>query len=134
MSTPLSLIARIAELLGLRDGMDAGGARLLFYTGTPPATPDVATAAVLLGAVPLATPSGAIGQSGTLATLTLTVPRGAPASSTGVIGWARLVDGAGNGFMDLLVGLAGSGLPVIVNTTQVFANGEIQLLSCVISK
>lgn len=134
MTTPLSLIARQAELLGLRDGMDAGGAALLFYPNAPPAAPDNVTAELLLGTIALATPSGAIGDSGALATLTLTVPRVALAAATGVIGWARLVNGAGNGYMDLLVGLAGSGAPVIVNATQVYANGELQLVSCVIAK
>lgn len=134
MTTPLSLIGRKAELLGLRDALDAGGAALLFYPNTPSALPDDATAEVLIGAINLATPSGAIGQSGMLATLTLTIPQVASAANTGVIGWARLVNGAGNGFLDLLAGLAGSGAPVIVNTLQVYAGGEIQLLSCVIAK
>lgn len=134
MTTPLSLIARKAELLGLRDGLDSGGGAALFYPNTPPAAPDNATTEPLLGAVPLASPSGAVSDSGGLALLTLTVPRAAPASSTGVIGWVRLADGAGNGFMDLLVGLTGSAAPVIVNATQVYTNGEIQLVSCVIAK
>lgn len=132
--TPLSLIARKGELLGLRDALDAGGAALRFYPNTPPALPDTATAEVLIGTIALAVPSGAVGQSGALATLTLTTPRAAPAAVTGVIGWARLVNGAGDGFMDLPVGLAGSNLPVIVNATQVYAGGELQLISCVISK
>lgn len=134
MTTPLSLIARKAELLGLRDALDAGGAALLFYPNTPTALPDDTTTEVLIGAINLAVPSGAIGQSGTLATLTLTTPQVAPAANTGLIGWARLVDGAGNGFLNLLAGLPGSGAPVIVNTLQVYAGGEIQLLSCVIAK
>lgn len=134
MTTPLSLIARKAELTGLRNALDAGGGEALFYTNSPPATPDTATAETLLGTIALATTSGVIGASGALATLTLTVPQVAPAAATGVIGFVRLADGVGNGFMDLPVGLAGSGLPVIVNATQVYAGGELQLVSCVIAK
>lgn len=134
MTTPLSLIARKAHLTGLRDGVDVGGARLLFYTNAPPATPDTATTESLLGTIALASPSGAIGQSGTLATWTLTTPQVASATASGIIGWARLVNGAGNGFMDMLAGLAGSGAPVIVNVAQVYTGGEIQLVSCLVSE
>ena len=134
MTTPLSLIARQAELLGLRVGLDTGGAALLFYTNTPPLLPDTATAETLLCSVLLASPSGAVGVAGLLATLTLTVPRIGTALVTGQIGWARFVNGAGNGYMDLPVGLEGSGAPVIVSATQVYQNGEVQLISCVIAK
>jgi hypothetical protein len=134
MTTPLSLIARQAELTGLRNALDIGGGKMAFYTNAPPATPDTATAETLLGTIPLATLSGTVGAAGALATLTLAVPQVATAVSTGVIGFVRLTNGAGAGFMDLSVGLAGSGLPVIVNATQVYAGGELQLISCVIAK
>lgn len=134
MTTPLSLIARKAELTGLRNALDAGGGKAKFYTNGPPATPDTATAETLLGTIVLATTSGEIGASETLATLTLTVPQVASAVVTGIIGFVRLTNGAGDGFMDLAVGLAGSGGPVIVNALQVYAGGELQLISCVIAK
>lgn len=137
MTTQLSLIARQAELLGLRDALDVGGAKMLFYTNAPPALPDTATAEALLGTIMLATPCGTLGETGTgpvFSTLSLTVPQSALAAATGVIGWARLANGAGDGFMDLPVGLAGSGMPVIVNTQQVYAGGEIRLVSCLILK
>lgn len=133
MTTPLSLIARKAELLGLRDGLDVGGAKGLFYTNSPPALPDDATAETLLGTLTLASPSGAIGNTGTVATLTLTVPQTTSAVADGLIGWLRLTNFAGAGFMDLPAGLAGSGLPVIVNALQVYTGGQIDLVSCVIS-
>jgi hypothetical protein len=139
VSTPLSLIARKAQLAGLRTALDTGGASLRFYANLPPALPDTTTAEPVLGSIALAAPCGALGQSGVapepvLATLTLTVPRVAPAALTGVIGWARFVNGAGDGFMDLPVGLPGSGMPVIVSALQVYANGEIQLVSCLIAE
>lgn len=137
MTTPLSLLGRKAQLLGLRDAIDVGGGKALFYAGLPPATPDEVTAEALLGTLALATPSGVVGNSGPLATLTLTTPRVAAASGSGAVGWVRLTNAAGDGFMDLLAGLAGlagSGAPVIVNLTQVYAGGELQLISCVIAE
>lgn len=137
MTTPLSLIARKAELQGLRDALDAGGAKMLFYTNAPTGLPDTATAETLIGTIALASPCGTLGETGAgpvFATLSLTVPQSTLAVVTGVIGWVRLVNGAGNGFMDLPVGLTGSGAPVIVNTQQVYAGGEIRLVSCLILK
>ena len=134
MTTPLSLIARKAELTGLRNGLDVGGGQALFYTNAPPDLPDTATAETLLGSIALAATSGGVGESGALATLTLTVPQVASAVASGVIGFVRLANGAGDGFMDLPVGIAGSGQPVIVSATQVYAGGELQLVSCVIAK
>lgn len=138
MTMPLSLIGRKAQLLGLRDAIDAGGGAALFYADAPPALPDDATAALLLGTVAFAAPCGAIAdlvtEAGTLATLTLTVPLLGNAAASGVIGWVRLVNGAGQGFLDLAAGLAGSGAPVILNALQVYTGGEIQLLSCVIAE
>jgi uncharacterized membrane protein len=139
MTTALSLIARKAEMLGLRIGLDTGGAKVLFYTNTPPVLPDTATTETLLGTITLAAPCGTLGESGVApapvyATLTITVPQVAAAVATGIIGWVRFTNGAGNGFMDLPVGVAGSGMPVIVNVLQVYANGEIRLASCVLMK
>lgn len=137
MTTPLSLIARKAEINGLRDALDVGGATMLFYTNAPPALPDDTTAETLLGTIALATPCGTLGETGTgpiYALLSLTVPQSTLASATGIIGWARLVNGAGDGFMDLPVGLTGSGMPVIISSQQVYAGGEIRLVSCLILK
>lgn len=134
MTTPLSLIARKAELTGLLNALDAGGGKALLYTNSPPALPDTATTETLLGTILLAVPSGVISESGSLATLTLTPPLPAIAIAPGVIGFVRLVNGYGQGFMDLPVGLEGSGQPVIVNATQVYALGDLKLVSCLIAK
>ena len=142
MTTPLSLIARKGQLKGLRDELVAGGAAAArFYTGVPPALPSDAPGAVtLLGTILLATPVGVVGSSGDLATLTLSVPRVAAASASGAIGWVRFVNAAGDGFMDLPVGLKlppgsmDTPAPVIVNVLEIFANGELQLVSCVIAE
>ena len=140
MTTPLSLIARKARMLGLRNALDGGAA--LFYTDTPPAKSSDTTASLLLCTITFATPCGTVGESGELATLVLATPD-APltgnAVASSLVGWVRLVDGAGNGFMDLPVGLAlppgstDTPAPVIVNALQLFTGGEILLLSCVLA-
>ncbi len=139
MTTPLSLNARKARLQGLRDHLDAAGpARMDFYTGTSlPATPeaDPASTDTLLGSVALDTPvSGAIGASGSLATYTVAVPRTGTAVGTGVVGWVRLRNGAGQGVLDSLVVKAPATGPVVLSDTQVYAGGELQLVACVLSE
>lgn len=134
MTTPLSLIARKAELTGLRNALDVGGAMLKFYTNSMPAKPEEVTSETLLGTILLAETSGTVGNAADLATLTLTVPQVTTAATTGVLGFVRLTNGAGDVFMDLAAGVAGSGMPVIVNVLQVYTGGEMQLVSCVIAK
>ena len=134
MTILLSLLARKARMLGLRNAIDDGGGSALFYSGAPPGLPDGAAGATLLGSVAFSSPSGVIGQSDTLATLTLTTPKTGSAVASGLIGWVRLVNGAGDGIMDLPAGLDGSGAPVIVNALQIYAGGEITLVSCVIAQ
>lgn len=132
MSALLSLAARQARLLALRGLLDGGAMRL--YPNVPPATPETASTEVLLGTVALPSPAGAIGASGAMATLTLTTPLVTAVGTTGVIGWVRFCDSAGAGVMDLPAGGIGSGLPVVVSNTQVYAGGEVQLLTCVIAE
>lgn len=138
--TALSLIARKACQTGMRDAIDSGGGAMLFYTGTPPAAPDLATTETLLAQLPLASPCGAISASGGLALLTLTVPLSSDALASGLIGWVRIVNGDGEGFLDLLAGLPlpegspDTPAPVLLNALQVYAGGEVQLLSCVLAR
>lgn len=129
MSALLSLAARQARLLALRGLLDGGAMRL--YPGVPPATPETASTETLLGTVALPSPAGGIGASGATATLTLSTPLVATVDATGVIGWVRFCDSAGAGVLDLPAGAVGSGMPVVVSNTQVYAGGEVQLLSCV---
>lgn len=134
MTVPLSLVARKARMLGMRDAMDVGGAKMLFYTGAIAATPDTATTETLLSRVVLSAPSGALGEDAGLATLTLVVPQTILAINSGLIGWLRLVNGIGQGFLDLPVGLVNSGAPAILNVLQVFTGGEFQLISCILAE
>lgn len=121
-------------MLGLRDALDADGARMQAYTGLPPANPSLETTETLLGTIFLSAPCGALGQSAGLATLTMAVPKTGMAVASGVIGWLRLTNGALDGFIDLPVGLTGSGAPAIVNVAQVYTGGEIQLISCILAE
>jgi hypothetical protein len=134
--TALSLVARKARLTALRDLIDiGGGGGIQFYEGSDvPASPETAATDLLLGEIPLADPCGTIGDSGGLATLTLSVPRTVTAVATGVIGWARFVDGAGVAHCDRVAVAAGSAGAVVVTELQVYLGGEMQLLSCVISE
>lgn len=137
MPTPLSLVTRQARLLALRDQIDAGGGGALWlYEGVMPVegTPEIATAAVFLGAIELAVVSGAIGVSGNIATYTLTSPQTGNMVATGIVGWVRAVDGTGLGVMDLTAGGVASGAQAIFSDTQMYAGGEVQLLSCVIGE
>lgn len=132
MSVLLSLAARQARLLALRGLLDGGAVRA--YTNVPPATPETASTETLLGTVALPNPAGAIGASGAIATLTLTTPLVTSVDATGVIGWVRFVDSTGTGVLDLPAGGVGSGMPVVLSNTQVYAGGEVHLLTCVISE
>lgn len=130
MSVPLSLALRQARLLATRDLL----AGMWFYTGTLPATPETTPVGAKVAEDVLATPAGAIGASGVTATLTITVPRVTSVIAAGLIAWVRFVDGAGAGLMDLPCGITGGTEPVILTALQVYAGGEIQVISCVISE
>jgi hypothetical protein len=105
-----------------------------FYTDALPATPETTPAGTKVAADTLAAPAGAIGASGYVATLTISVPRVTSVIAGGLIAWVRFVDGAGAGLMDLPCGITGGTEPVILTALQVYAGGEIQVISCVISE
>ena len=143
MSAPLSLAARLARVIALRDMIDAhGGGQMLFYgaigTDVLPSTPETVITAAPLATLPLDTPtSGAVDVAGEapalLALLSLT-PVSGLASAQGLVGFARIADGAGVGIVDLRAGPPGSELPVILSAMQLYTGGEVKLLSCLISE
>jgi hypothetical protein len=136
MSGTLSLAVRMSRLTALRDYLDSNtGGAVQFYDGSSiPAKPEDVALGNLLATVQLAKPSGSIAFSGQTATYTMSVPRVNTATSTGVIGWCRLVDGYGNGVIDLPVVKVPLSGPVVVSDTTVYSGGEVQLISCVISE
>jgi hypothetical protein len=80
-----------------------------------------------------------VGDSGGLATFTFS-PVVGNAALSGLVGWARFVDGAGTAVYDAPAGVPGSGQPVIVTdnklpaSTQLFAGGEVQLAAAVLTE
>ena len=136
MTSPLSLDARKARLGALRDVIDAsGGGRMLCYEGlVTPLTPETDTTDTLLCTLLLAATSGVVGDAGGVATLTLSVPRAALAATTGVVGWVRLDNGLGEGILDMLASEVPGTTPVVLSDTQVYAGGELQLVTCVIAE
>lgn len=133
MPTPLSLACRQARLTATRDFIDVGGGSLLFYTGSPAAKPTDPTSETLLGTVPLAVPSGSIGASGDIAVLTI-APVFATAIETGIVGWIRVARGSGVGVADLTVVEAPATGPAVMSAVQVYAGGQLQLASCVLTE
>ena len=128
----LSLLVRQQRLLVVRDSLNAGTMSL--YTALGPATPESPTGETLLGVITLAAISGAIGASGDIAQLTISVPRVSNIIASGTVGWVRLASSNSDGVLDLVAGEGGSGAPVIFSNTDVYTGGEATLLSCVISE
>lgn len=107
----LSLDARRARLLAIRDKIDsAGGGALHVFGGVQPSMGAAAAAAPLL-IVDLGVVSFEL--HATEASMSLTAS--GHVAISGVPTWVRFVDGAGVAVMDLPAGLPGSGMPVIVS-------------------
>lgn len=127
----LSLHARRARLLALRDTIDAlGGGALHLHSGPYPATPEAAPAGAPLAIIALAVPSFALHASAAEIAL---IPASGHAAQSGIVTWARYVDGAGNGVYQVDAGPPGSGAQLIVSdgapvpTAQVYTGGEINV-------
>lgn len=133
MLATLSMAARQARLSALLALMEAG-ARLDFYAGTAPAKCEQPTSHALLASIPLPQPAGLVAVLDGIATLTLTTPLSVHCIKTGIIGWARFLDGETGGIMDLSVGMMDSNAPVWVSDTKIYSGGELQLLSCIITE
>ena len=135
MTTPTSMIFREAAMLGRRALIDGTiGGCLEFYPMTPPARSDLSAGQILLCKINFELPCGpvTIDSNTFVVQLNATVPRTSLALVTGLIGWARLATSSGQGLCDLPVGLPASGKPVIVTDLQLYAGGEITLLSMIV--
>ena len=126
-----SLAARRAHLLLDRDLIDAeGGGALLLLGGAVAAAPEESPVAAPLVTIGLASPSFVV--HATDASMVL-VPAQGFASASGVITWARFVNGAGVAVRDCLAGPPGSGAAVIVDdgqaqpSAQVYTGGEVNV-------
>jgi hypothetical protein len=126
----LSLVARRARLLALRDLADAdGGGAFQLRDGSMPSAPEDAAFEPPLAIVALAVPSFELAPG--IASMTATAQGFAAIS--GQATWARLVDGAGSAVQDFTAGPPGSGAQVIVTDNKIppsavfFVGGEVNL-------
>lgn len=130
----LSATARNAALDAVTAQINVGASdgTLLFYTGAIPATPDTAvTTQVHLATLTFSPVAfGAAVDSGSVSTATAAaITEEDAALDTGTITWARILNGDGNPVMDVDVGVTGSAATITLNTTSVFAGGEVMLTS-----
>lgn len=110
----LSLAARRARLLSIRDLIDAnGGGSVLAFGGVQPPFGGAPSAAPLLSAS-LGAVSFAMHETDAF----MALETEGHVSTNGQPTWARFVDGAGIAVMDLPAGLPGSGMPVIITDGQ----------------
>ncbi len=134
----LSLVARKARLqaIGSLINANSGGAVHL-YAAPAMDTPEDVPLNAPLAIVALAANCGLVGDASGLATFTFT-PVVGNAAATGLVAWARFVDGAGVAVYDALAGVPGGGFPVVVTdnktvpSAQVYAGGEVQIVSAVL--
>lgn len=125
----LSLAARRARLLTVRDQVDIGGGGAVHLYASPMAeSPETPAASAPLAIVALAEVCGTL--HATAAQLDL-VPAVGYAAQSGVPAWARFVDGNGAPVYDCTAGLPGSGAVLIITdgqeppSHQMYVGGEI---------
>jgi hypothetical protein len=125
----LSLAARRARLLAVRDQIDAGGGGALhLYADTLPPNPETPAASAPLAIIALAPVSCVLHP--TAASMSLVEAVG-NAAQFGQATWARYVDGNGAAVYDTTAGPPGSGAEVIVTDGLVppgavfYVGGEI---------
>jgi len=123
---------RLQQIVNAFDaGVGPGKIRLYTVGSGRPATGGAIIDQVMLGEIMLSDPCGTIVDG----MLTFGAFSEDPlADATGMIAFARGVDGSGNFVLDMGCGVSGSGEELIFNTLVVQAGGAIQILSGVISE
>ena len=114
----------------LKTAIDASGSAgtIKIYSGTMPTDPDTATSSqVLLGILPCNYPCGTV--SGKTLTFNTTGMQDSTADATNNAAWARISNNAGNGVIDIDVGVTASGAALQLNTTNIMVNGPIVISS-----
>lgn len=126
----LSIAAKRARLLTIRDLIDAGGGGAAHLHALPKAAnPETAAASAPLAIVAFGSPSFVLDEGGAVSMALVEVA--GYASIAGVVGWVRFVDGSGTVIDDEEAGPPGSGKPVIVSdgqdppTAQVYIGGVV---------
>lgn len=107
---------------------NGGAATVQIYTGTKPADPGAAiTSQVLLGTCTCTA------TAGTYANRRFTfnaITQDGAADASGTATWARFLDGAGTGVLDVDVTTTGGGGFMRMNNTTITAGGPISITSC----
>ncbi|WP_333873049.1 hypothetical protein [Methylobacter sp.] len=108
--------------------LDAGATpgKILLYTAPRPATGAAITTQTLIGTCMLSDPCGTV-SNGVL--VFDDINDDDLADATGVIAWARGVDGDDAFVLDMSCGIEGSGAALIFNTLSAQMGGAIQILS-----
>ena len=122
-----TLCSDFADDLNTR--LNAGGAATVeIYTGTKPTNPDTAiTTQTLLGTCTCSA------TAGTYANRRFTfnaITQDSAADASGTATWARFLDGAGTGVLDVDVTTTGGGGFMQMNNTAITAGGPISITSC----
>ncbi|MCF7964221.1 MAG: hypothetical protein K9L79_01640 [Methylobacter tundripaludum] len=112
----------------IADALDAGATagKILLYTAPRPATGAAITTQTLIGTCVLSDPCGTV-SNGVL--VFDGINNDDLADATGVIAWARGVDGDDAFVLDMSCGVADSGAALIFNTLSAQTGGAIQVLS-----
>ncbi len=130
------MAVRLAVALAntLADAIDAavntgGAGTIKIYTGSQPATADIAASGTLLATFTLDNPGFGTASGGTV-TLNGT-PRTVAASNTGTAGWFRIASGGGSTILDGSVGTSGN--QINLNTTSITSGVNVTITSGTIS-
>ena len=128
MTIRLSVAARNAAANAVADLADAGaGSGLLrIYTGSQPASADLAATGTLLAAFTLNDPAFGSAGSGT-ATLSVAPTLSTTGLAAGDAGWFRLLDSTAATVLDGSVTAAGGGGNLIISTITVSVGLTLQL-------
>jgi len=125
VSITLSLEHQLARLEATRSFLDQGelNARIRLYGGSRPLSPEETPSSVMLAEVTLTKPCGYI----TGLVLNLTTISNALITHSGVVTWARLVNGDEKTALDLDCSGTDAGGDLQFEQTQLYAGGYAQL-------
>ena len=125
MSLILSEAVRNARLQVIADAIDAAGSAgaLRFYPGARVGNPGIDPGATLLLQAPFQRPSGTVAAG----LLTFSALNEALVIADGTTTWARIVDSAGVGIIDLDVGLDGSGEDIQLDNVILVTGATVRI-------
>jgi len=131
MTITLSDAYQVIRLEATRSFLDRGtlNARLRLYGGTRPNTPEETPTSVMLAEVQLTKPCGNV----TELTLTLTPLSNALITQSGIVTWARLVNGEETTVLDLDCSETDAGGDIQLPQTQLYAGGYAYLSAAKLS-